>query len=478
MTQLTLRGLTDDEDALVLVDPTGAEHRLPVDDAVIGAVRRARRAHASEAPRGDALRPRAIQAMVRSGLTAEDIAAETGEDVEHIRRYERPVLDERRHIAQQAGRVLVYPDTDTGSPTPLTELALERLELREVDPESMEWDAWKRQDGTWYVELSFTAGSRRRSAGWTYSRGSVVAQDDEARWLSDAGPTDSGPIPDFGSGSERRWNTGDPLPPAAPRSAPTRDHQTETGRILESLRRRRGVTPAPMDDPGPLSPTGPAAAPPHGVPSDEDAAPPAAAGPAASDVGSGGLRLVGDADDRTIDGAHSAPSRPDEAQDASIVALPSSDGDAASPHDRHPDHHTEPIGTPRFDQPAPGTRQAADAPRTSADGPTGDRSANDEAVGGPGDDHPSLLDDPALSGWDDASETPNDVPPSATPKVFPGAIPSTTDAAGGTDAEQGDGAPAGNDTAQDTPPDAGKRRRGRASVPSWDEIMFGGRGKD
>src|SRR5699024_6398164 len=131
MTQLTLRGLTDQEDALVLVDPTGAEHRLSVDDAVIGAVRRARRAHASEAPRGDALRPRDIQAMVRSGLTADDIASETGEDVEHIRRYERPVLDERRHIAQQAGRVLVYPDTDTGSPTPLAELALERLERSE-----------------------------------------------------------------------------------------------------------------------------------------------------------------------------------------------------------------------------------------------------------------------------------------------------------------------------------------------------------
>src|SRR5699024_5789243 len=174
MTQLTLRGLTDQEEALVLVDPTGAEHRLPVDDAVIGAVRRARRAHASEAPRGESLRPRDIQALIRSGLTAEDVAAETGEDVEHIRLYERPVLSERRHIAQQAGRVLVYPDTDAGAPAPLAALALQRLELREVDPETMEWDAWKRQDGTWFVELTFVAGSRRRSAGWSYARGSVV----------------------------------------------------------------------------------------------------------------------------------------------------------------------------------------------------------------------------------------------------------------------------------------------------------------
>lgn len=476
MTQLTLRGLTDDEDALVLVDPTGTEHRLPVDDAVIGAVRRARRAHASEAPRGDALRPRAIQAMVRSGLTAEDIAAETGEDVEHIRRYERPVLDERRHIAQQAGRVLVYPDTDTGSPTPLAELALERLELREVDPESMEWDAWKRQDGTWYVELSFVAGSRRRAAGWTYARGSVVAQDDEARWLSDSGPTDSGPIPDFGSGSERRLSAGDPLPPASPRSAPTRDHQTETGRILESLRRRRGVTPAPTDEPG--RPTGPSAAgPPAAGPaagaSADDAAPPAP--PVGSDAPSAapsGLRLVGDADDRTIDGAHSAPSSPDEAQDASVVALPSTDGDGAgSSHDQHPDQHTEPIGTPRFDSPAPDAPQApSGSDGTAHSGPSTAEAAPQEPAGGPGADHPSLLDDPALSGWDSTAGTAVEESPSASAKVFPGTVPSTGDSAE-TSAE--------DTAAQDSaPPDAAKRRRGRSSVPSWDEIMFGGRGKD
>lgn len=477
MTQLTLRGLTDAEDALVLVDPTGAEHRLPVDDAVIGAVRRARRAYASESPRGDALRPRAIQAMLRSGLTAEDIAAETDEDVEHIRRYERPVLDERRHIAQQAGRVLVYPDTDTGSPTPLTRLALERLELREVDPESMEWDAWKRQDGTWYVELSFIAGSRRRAAGWTYARGSVIAQDDEARWLSDSGPTDSGPIPDFGSGSERRWNTGDPLPPASPRGAPTRDHQTETGRILESLRRRRGVAPAAGDEPG-SSPV----APPDGMPADDSSPPAAPVRPDAPDLGSGGLRLVGDADDRSIDGAHSAPSHPDEAQDASIVALPSSDDDgAASPHGDHPDHHTEPIGTPRFDPSAPEAPRASSGADAAA--PT-DQTPSDpsspEAAAGPGADHPSLLDDPALSGWDGAEGTSNDARLSADAKVFPGTVPSTTDSADvASTPERGDSASSEDAPAQGpVPPDAAKRRRGRASVPSWDEIMFGGRGKD
>ncbi|HLS34553.1 MAG TPA: septation protein SepH, partial [Brevibacterium sp.] len=463
-----------------LVDPTGAEHRLSVDDAVIGAVRRARRAHASEAPRGDALRPRDIQAMVRSGLTADDIASETGEDVEHIRRYERPVLDERRHIAQQAGRVLVYPDTDTGSPTPLAELALERLELREVDPESMAWDAWKRQDGTWYVELTFIAGSRRRAAGWTYARGSVVAQDDEARWLSDSGPTDSGPIPDFGSGQERRSSTGDPLPPAPPRSASSRDHQTETGRILESLRRRRGVAPSPADAPDPSStgPAGGAAEPPPAAPAQSDA----------QEFGAGGLRLVGDADERTIDGAHSAPSHPHEAQDASIVALPPSDGEQTeTPDVAHPDQHTEPIGTPRFDTPAADPARDPDGSAVAADGTAGEsaqRSTSQATDTGPGDDHPSLLDDPALADWEEAAEPTNAASSSDTAKVFPASVPPAHGAHDGRAEGDADGASAQSPDAQDTgasgstPLEVAKRRRGRASVPSWDEIMFGGRGRD
>lgn len=462
MSQLTLRGLTEDEEALVLVDPTGAEHRLPVDDAVIGAVRRARRAHASEAPRGESLRPRDIQALIRSGLTAEDVAAETGEDVEHIRLYERPVLSERRHIAQQAGRVLVYPDTDAGAPTPLAALALQRLELREVDPETMEWDAWKRQDGTWFVELTFVAGSRRRSAGWSYARGSVVAQDDEARWLSDTGPTDSGPIPDFGSGAERRRRAADPLPVASARSTPSRDHQTETGRILESLRRRRGVAPSPADDdPVGSGDRGGSPGPTAGPPA------PGGAGTGPQPFGSGGLRLVGDADDRTIDGAHSAPSHPEEAQDAGIVALPADDGARAdAPPHNHPDQHTEPIGTPRFEDPAP----EAPAPPAVEEPPA----APEAPVTGPGADHPSLLDDPALDGWRGGAEGPATPEsggfdlPVETPDDLPADLPTP-------DLPTPAGSPT-DGTVEEEPHT--KRRRGRASVPSWDEIMFGGRGKD
>lgn len=461
MSHLTLRGLSEDEESLVLVDPTGAEHRLPVDDAVISAVRRARGAVASDAAPGEPLRPRDIQTMIRQGLSAVEVAADTGLDLEHIRRYEGPVLAERAHTAQQARRVVVYPDSDAGAAAPLGELVQTRLELREVDPETMEWDAWKRQDGTWCVSLTFIASGRQRTATWTFSHGSVVAQDDEARWLSDAGPTDSGPIPDYGSGEERRRRATAPAPAApleASRPGPARDHQTETGRILESLRRRRGIAPSaadpaasgPTDPTGPLSPTSPTG------PTGPAPAAPAPTAPAPSSGGS--LRLVGDEDDRTIDGAHAAPSRPADAQDSRIVALPAADdAGAQSPEDRHPDQHTEPIGTPRFDVPAPphtaGT-PAAEAGETPADSAP---LAEEEAEpAGPGADHPSLLDDPALGGWSGEQATAG-----------------TSDDA---DEDRPEAAPAAGRSADDEAEP--RRKRGRASVPSWDEIMFGGRGRD
>ncbi|HJA39550.1 MAG TPA: hypothetical protein H9793_11295, partial [Candidatus Brevibacterium intestinigallinarum] len=260
----------------------------------------------------------------------------------------------------------------------------------------------------------------------------VVLRDDEALWLSDSGPTDSGPIPDYGTGEERRRRASAPSASSltespGPRPGPARDHQTETGRILESLRRRRGVAPS-AGDPAPVGtqPTGAAAPSPA--------------------TGAGGLRLVGDANDTTIDGAHTAPSRPEDAQDASIVALPSSAGGESRAPASH-DHHTEPIGTPRFDAPAPASPDAA-GPQPTA--PEAEAPAAPTDADGPGSDHPSLLDDPALADWSDGQED-------ASPE-----------------------APAENASSPAAPDEEAQtqRRRGRASVPSWDEIMFGGRGRD
>ena len=229
MTHLQVQDIHPDKSHLVLVDGRGREYLLPINDRLYSLVRKQRAA--SIKPTGH-VRPKEIQAMIRSGMSAQEVSEATGASLEYVQTYEHPVLAERAHTAYLAGQCPVYGDSDPdGLARPLAELCKERLRLRDVDPETVKWDAWKKNSGHWYVHLSFIAADKERSAGWEYSRGSVVPLDDEARWLSDSGPTDSGPIPTFGSAAERALN--------AAESGNTPSSDTETGRILEGLRRRR-----------------------------------------------------------------------------------------------------------------------------------------------------------------------------------------------------------------------------------------------
>jgi Protein of unknown function (DUF3071) len=189
MHDLTLVGVHDDGEHLVLVGSDGQRYLLPVDEPLRAAVRRDRARLAQlQIQQTNTLRPRDIQAKIRSGRTAEEVAEEAGVAVEHVRRYEGPVLAEREFIAGQARGVRLRraaPGTPGSYPT-LDELVTARLAAREVDPASTSWDAW-RNDGTWFVRLTFEAAGRERHAEWEYDvqLRHVTALDDEARWLVD-----------------------------------------------------------------------------------------------------------------------------------------------------------------------------------------------------------------------------------------------------------------------------------------------------
>ncbi|HVN12212.1 MAG TPA: septation protein SepH [Kineosporiaceae bacterium] len=189
MHDLTLVGVHDGGEHLVLAGHDGQRFLLPVDEPLRAAVRRDRARLAQlQIEQSGSVRPRDIQAKIRSGWTAEDVAAEAGVAVEHVRRFEGPVLAEREFIARQARGARLRraaPGTPGSYPT-LDELVAERLAAREVDPATTAWDAW-RSDGTWYVRLTFEAGGRTRSAQWSYDvqLRQVSALDDEARWLLD-----------------------------------------------------------------------------------------------------------------------------------------------------------------------------------------------------------------------------------------------------------------------------------------------------
>jgi hypothetical protein len=182
MRELELDGIHDDGEHIVLRDLDGEQYTLRIDEALRAAVRRDRPAlgliQSSEAT---ALRPREIQALLRGGRTADEISDMASIDVEHVRRYEGPVLAERGFTAERARTFKV---DRSGGPV-LDEIVTERLAARQA-LEGLRWDAWRLPDGTWNLELVFRSGGRDREAHWIadMTRQVVVAEDDEARWLS------------------------------------------------------------------------------------------------------------------------------------------------------------------------------------------------------------------------------------------------------------------------------------------------------
>ncbi len=186
MQDLRLIGVHEDGQHLLLADAEGGRYRLTLDDALRAAARRDRpRLGQLQIEIEGGLRPRDVQALIRRGLSTEEVADRAGWTVEKVRRFEGPVLAEREHVANRAQQCAVG-SRGTG-PVTLAERVAERLRDRGVDRGAVRWDSARDEEGLWSVTLAFIAGGRERSATWHYEPlgGSVTASDDEARWLSE-----------------------------------------------------------------------------------------------------------------------------------------------------------------------------------------------------------------------------------------------------------------------------------------------------
>ncbi len=184
MRELRFDGLSQDGTRVLLAGKDGQKWSLVIDEKLEAAIRRDRsRISQIELQQAGALRPREIQARIRAGATAEDVAAASGLPVAHIRRFEGPVLTERAWVAQQAQATEVRrPSGDI----PLRDLVAERLTEAGVEPEGIGWDAWRRDDGLWVVIATFRYGPNTLVATWTYDATgrTMTVADDNARQLS------------------------------------------------------------------------------------------------------------------------------------------------------------------------------------------------------------------------------------------------------------------------------------------------------
>lgn len=203
---LTLVGLTDDGKRLLLVDDAGKEYTV-ASDAKLRAALRGEHARLGqlEIQMDSALRPRDIQARIRAGESPETVAVAAKTTVDKIMVFATPVLAERAHVAQRAQRSSIRRKAGDGPARSLGEATEERLRSRNVDPTTVEWDAWRRQDGRWTLVADYLSGESSRHAEFMFDvPGSfVIAENDEARWLVGEETSLKGPQPRVG-GTPRR----------------------------------------------------------------------------------------------------------------------------------------------------------------------------------------------------------------------------------------------------------------------------------
>ncbi len=199
MRRLKLVGLSADIRQVVFVDDAGSEFAAPADDRLRAALRGDRaRLGQLEIEMESALRPRDIQARIRSGESPDAVAALAQVSVEKVMPYCVPVLAERQHIADLAGRSHVRRKNADSPARRLAEVVAEKLRGRGIEPDAAEWDAWRREDGRWTVQAAYLSGEHERAAQFVFDAVGrfSLADDDEARWLTgERQSTSKGPQP-------------------------------------------------------------------------------------------------------------------------------------------------------------------------------------------------------------------------------------------------------------------------------------------
>lgn len=187
MVHLTLAGVSEDGRHLLLVSDAGVEFTLD-NDAPLRAALRAETSRTGqlENTMDSALRPRDIQARIRAGETPEAVAEAARTSLDRIMAYAGPVLAEREHVAQRAQRSSVRRRGGDGSTArTLGDAVATHLRAHNVDPDQVEWDSWRREDGRWSLVAQYTAAERQGTAEFTFDLPGnyVLLDNDDARWV-------------------------------------------------------------------------------------------------------------------------------------------------------------------------------------------------------------------------------------------------------------------------------------------------------
>lgn len=219
MQQLSVIGVEDD--VLILESETGERFRVPVE-----ALPEHRKPAAAIPHRERKARPRDIQSLIRGGMTAEEVASSTGEELAYIERFEGPVVAERNHVLDSALSIPVASgDIDPLAGETTFGAAIDER-LNDLRASDRSWAAWKDgEGGVWTVRLRFTTEAIQHEAVWGYEpkKATLTPRSKEATSLSQTGDASSVLVPRLRAIDRQQRPTGPDAAATASPSAPASD---------------------------------------------------------------------------------------------------------------------------------------------------------------------------------------------------------------------------------------------------------------
>ncbi len=159
MRELHVVAVSEDGRHVLLAASKGGKgtHRVRLDARLVAAVR----GELSDAPAVD-LTPKDIQARLRAGESAEDIAAAAGVPVTKVERFAGPVAGEMARTIAAAQEAYVVRGRRGPSVVPLGRAVAEAI------GEPGTWTTYREEDGRWRVTVAWEARGRARRAAWLF----------------------------------------------------------------------------------------------------------------------------------------------------------------------------------------------------------------------------------------------------------------------------------------------------------------------
>jgi hypothetical protein len=184
MSELRLTGKNPEGTHLTLTNPTGDEFTVRISDTLRATVNQPRLAAVVVSDDVETMSVKEIQRRLRSGETMDAIARDGRISVEKVERFAGPILQERVYILDQAFAVVLRKESARDQET-FQDVVISRLAPMGVDSDSLSWNTWRIDDGTWTIDLSYPNRDGHGSATWNFdlNRRSITATNENARWM-------------------------------------------------------------------------------------------------------------------------------------------------------------------------------------------------------------------------------------------------------------------------------------------------------